>query len=185
MDLTKLIEAGNKLNFAIWNHLKAVPEDGRNTLNFITEASKEWVEAGGSQGWAWVDPAYRKTKSVDPYIKELQDSLGPLGKEMEEAKKFLQDYLPKISLGTIVTTPDGDGVYWFHNTQQGHKVIFDKGYVGTYDLRDIVVKSVEHNDDPIMTEQMFRDEIEAWNGSIDDWDRSIERKCYQICYGVK
>ena len=33
----------------------------------------------------------------------------------------------------------------------------------------------------VLTEEQFRKEIESWNGSIDDWERSTERKCYQIC----
>ena len=33
---------------------------------------------------------------------------------------------------------------------------------------------------PMLSEEAFRDEIESWNGSIDDWERSTEQKCYHI-----
>lgn len=33
---------------------------------------------------------------------------------------------------------------------------------------------------PYLSEDKFREEIESWNGSIDDWGRSTEKKCYEI-----
>jgi hypothetical protein len=45
----------------------------------------------------------------------------------------------RMSLGLRVQTPDGVGAYWFHNTSQGHKVVFSKGQVGTFTIDDITI----------------------------------------------